>query len=71
MIILASLVALIAIIRLVSAIIGGIRTAPDITYYLCRPVFFPMSMMFGFIGWLVLFAAAGWAINFIISYLFS
>ena len=68
MIILASLVALIAIARLISAIVGGIRTAPDIAYYLCRPLFFPMSMMLGFIGWLGLFAATGWAINFIITY---
>jgi len=68
MIILASFVALIAIVRLVSAIVGGIRTAPDIAYYLCRPLFFPMSMMLGFLGWLGLFAATGWAINFIITY---
>jgi hypothetical protein len=71
MIILASLVALIAIVRLISAIFGGIKTAPDITYYLCRPFFFPMSMMFGFLGWLILFAAAGWAINFIITFLLA
>ena len=68
MIVLASLVVLIAIVRLVSAIIGGIKSAPDIAYYLCRPFFLPMSMMFGFLGWLTLFAAAGWAINYIITF---
>lgn len=67
MIIFAYLIIFIAVVRLGSAIYGGISNAPDITYYLCRPFFFPMSMMFGFLGWLVLFAAAGWAINFIIN----
>lgn len=68
MIILAFFIAIIAILRLTSAIVGGITTAPDISYYLCRPLFFPMKMMWGFISWLILFAATGWAINYIVNY---
>lgn len=65
MIYLAFAVAIFAIIRLITAIIGGISLASDITYYLCRPFFFPMKMMWGFLGWLILFGGAGWAVNYI------
>ena len=68
MIILAFAVAFVAILRFVTAVIGGITTAPDITYYLCRPFFFAQSMKWGFVCWLCLFAATGWAINFIVNY---
>ena len=68
MIYFAFTVAVVAIIRLVTAIIGGISRASDLTYYLCRPLFFPMRMMGGFLGWLALFGGAGWAVKYIITY---
>lgn len=68
MIYLAFLVAFVAIGRLIYVFLRGFRTAPDVTYYLCRPFGFPMSMMWGFLGWLLLFAVAGWAISFIVNY---
>ena len=58
-----------AVFRLVSAIIGGMSKASDITYYLCRPFIFPMGMGVGFFGWIALFTAAGFALKYIIEYL--
>ena len=72
MIILAIIIVLFALGSLGNAIVGGISKASDLTYYLCRPfIFFSLSMKWGFLGWLILFAGAGWAINYIISHCMS
>ena len=72
MIILAIIIVVFALASLVIAIVGGISKASDLTYYLCRPfIFFSLSMKWGFLGWLILFAGAGWAINYIISHCMS
>ena len=72
MIILAIIIVVFALASLVIAIVGGISKASDLTYYLCRPfIFFSLSMPWGFLGWLILFAGAGWASNYIISHCMS
>ena len=72
MIILAIIIVVFALVSLVITIVGGISKSSDLTYYLCRPfIFFSLSMKWGFLGWLILFAGAGWAINYIISHCMS
>lgn len=68
MIYLAIVIAIAVILRLIYVFWRGFRTAPDVTYYVCRPFGFSMSMRWGFLGWMLIFAAAGWAISFIINY---
>lgn len=68
LLIISFVVVLFAIIRLLVALISGMRMSSDITYNLCRPFFFGMKMLWGFVGWIFLFCMAGVAIEYIINY---